>query len=298
MQTLDDLNELYANDSIKFLEGEGGLLKCRISHPNASAEFYLNGAHVTHFQPSGKEPVLWMSRVSNFELGKPIRGGIPICWPWFGAADVPSLPQHGFARNSIWEVMACDETSEAVIVNLSLKSSPTTLAIWPHSFELVLSLQIGEELVVELTTKNTGDESFKLGTAIHSYFNVGDVAEIELSGLDQVKYIDQLEDNSTKQQTGSITIGEEVDRVYIDSEQRVSINDKKLNRKIQVSKTGSQSTVVWNPWIAKAQRMVDFPDDGYKTMVCVETANAFTDVREISVNESHTVTQRIVVEQA
>lgn len=296
MQTLDDLNELYANHSIKFLEGEGGLLKCEIQHPNAAAEFYLNGGHVTHFQPSGKEPVLWMSRVSNFELGKPIRGGIPICWPWFGAADDPSLPQHGFARNSIWEVITTRQTTESAFVDLKLESSPKTKSIWPHSFELELSLQFGKELVVELTTKNTGDKSFKLGTAIHSYFNIGNVAEIELSGLDQVKYIDQLENNSTRQQTGLITIGEEVDRVYIDSEQQVSISDKVMNRSIHVSKTGSQSTVVWNPWIAKSQRMVDFPDDGYKTMVCVETANAFTDFREISANQSHTITQRIVVE--
>lgn len=296
MPTLEALTNHYATDSITFQTGKGGLSKCSISHPSATAELYLNGGHLTHFQPKGHRPILWMSSESNFEAGKPIRGGIPICWPWFGQADQEDRPQHGFARNRTWTVVQTGETSDHVTLELSLESNDETKLIWPHSFELTLRFKIGKQLSIELETKNTSKDSFKVGTAIHTYFKVANASEIELSGLDQVNYIDQLENNVCKQQQGKITINKEIDRVYVDSGHQVSIVDRAMNRVLRVTKSGSQSTVVWNPWISKATRMADFPDDGYKTMVCVETANAFSDVREIAPGDNHLIMQTICVE--
>lgn len=295
MPTLEELNKLYATDSINFQVGEGGLPKCTITHPNATAEFYLNGGHMTHFQPTEHQPVLWMSSESKFEAGKPIRGGIPICWPWFGQAVEENRPQHGFARNTNWTVVETQETVDFVAIELKIESNAETKSIWPHSFELKLRFEIGKKLSIELETRNTGAASFRIGTAIHSYFNVTDASNIELSGLDQVDYIDQLDNNLPKQQQGEIKIREEIDRVYIESGHQVSIVDRTMNRVIKIKKSGSQSTVVWNPWISKANRMADFPDDGYRTMVCVETANAFTDVREIAPDEQHVIMQKISV---
>ncbi len=295
------LNAQFAlTDELLFQPGENGLPKVQINNGLASAEVYLQGAHITAFQPRGGEPVLWMSPLAQFQRDKAIRGGVPVIWPWFGPHLIDkNKPQHGFARSIEWRVKATTALSDgSTRLQLQLKDTPTTHALWPHAFELTLTITVGTELTIELTSCNTGEQTFVAGGALHSYFAVGDVKKIHIDGLLGHLYIDQLDGNRIKQQNDAICIREEVDRIYFDTEDTCSegicaIFDAQFLRQIYIKKSGSHTTVVWNPWENKAKSMADFPDDGYRQMVCIETANAVDDVRHLAPGETHTLSQTI-----
>ncbi len=281
----------------QFASGEGGLTKAMLVSDESVAEVYLHGATVTSFQPRDTAPVLWLSTQSLFQPTKAIRGGIPICWPWFGPHPIDKTkPQHGFARISEWSVAGCAASADGKVqLHLKLADSEISRALWPHEFHLELAVTLGRELKVELTARNTGRETFQTGGALHSYFQIGDINQTRVEGLDGREYIDKPDADRIKRQSGLVRIAEEVDRVYLDTEDTCLIHDAAQRRVIKVAKTGSRSSVVWNPWIAKAAKMTDFPDDGYRTMVCVETTNAANDQRTVKPGESHTLTQVISV---
>lgn len=293
------LNEHYGiPGEVQFIAGEGGFTKAVISNRHAAAEVYLHGATVTAFQPRGKAPVLWLSPQAVFKPGKAIRGGIPVCWPWFGPHPTDSTkPQHGFARTAQWSVVSTatlpDDSTE---LRLHLSDDAQTRSIWPHSFRLELAVVIGSSLRVALRTQNTGNDPMKVGCALHSYFHVGDIHRVEINGLDGRDYVDQPDGNRIKHQTGPVKIEQEVDRIYLDTEDECVIQDTALARSIRVAKSGSKSTVVWNPWIAKSKALADIPDDGYLGMVCVETTNAAKDARFVAAGASSEVVQIISVE--
>lgn len=274
---------------LKLLIIENDFAKCAL--------FPEHGAHVAEFAPTGKENILWLSESSCFEGDKPIRGGIPICWPWFGAHPADSdKPSHGFARIAKWtldEIEELDSGDTSVVMSLS--GSPASLELWPHQFKLTSRVVIGETLTLELTTHNTGDEPFEITEALHTYFNVADVTKISIAGLEKKNYIDTIDDNKTKTQNGPVTFNSEVDRVYCDTQAECVISDPNMNREIRVSKKGSASTVVWNPWIAKSARMADFGDEEYKGMVCVETTNALNDARTVAPGASHSISAKIAL---
>lgn len=295
---LKALNERFGLEKhIVFQSGEKGLPVARIDNGVAVAEVYLHGAHVTAFQPQSSEPVLWMSPSAQFQNDKAIRGGVPVIWPWFGPHATDSdKPQHGFARTAEWQVNATKALSDgSTQLQLCLTDTPATQALWPFAFELSLTITVGAELKIELTSRNTGEQSFTVGAALHSYFVVGDVKNMQVDGLHNCHFIDQLDGNKVKQQNGVVSITEEVDRIYIDTDATCVIHDENLSRHIQIKKTGSRSTVVWNPWSEKAKGMADFSDDGYQQMVCIETANAADDVRQLASGETHTLCQIITV---
>lgn len=297
---IDQLNRAHGiAGQLVFEAGQGGLAKAVFSNPHATAEVYLQGATVTAFQPRGTAPALWLSSQAQFKPGKAIRGGIPVCWPWFGPHPTDKAkPQHGFARNAEWAVTASALLPDGrTQLRLRLADTAATRAIWPHPFELEMSVTAGAQLEVSLTTRNTGPDPVEIGGALHTYFNVGDISRVGIVGLDGRTYLDQLDGNAAKRQHGPVTVDEEVDRVYLDTTDDCLIWDAALNRHIRVAKRGSRTTVIWNPWIAKAARMADFPDDGYLTMVCVETANAATDVRTLAPGGEHTLTQVVSVKR-
>lgn len=298
----EELNQQFESDCVKFDSGQGGLTRCQVNHPFAQATVYLQGAHVTHFQPKDQHPVLWMSEKSRFEKGQPIRGGIPICWPWFGPhPGQPDLPQHGFARISNWHVTKIEESGHGVQLVLSLSSEDiSNIAVngkgMEHSFELQYRITVGRIFDVELTAKNVSDKSMhNIGVALHSYFAISAVESVHIDGLQNRRYFDKLTEQFDEDPE-PIRFSKETDRVYLGVPSSVTLNDEKGNRRITITSTGSDSTVVWNPWIDKAAKMDDFPDDGYQNMVCVETANALADVRTINPGEKHTVSQTIKVE--
>ena len=295
---MESLNKRYGiKDTLAFKVAEGGLIKALISNKLAQAEIVLQGGQLTHFKPRHASPVIWMSQQARFAPGKAIRGGVPICWPWFGPhASDSRLPQHGFARTADWAVVESESMPDGETrLCLSLPASQVSRTQWPHCCQLLLQITVGQQLQLALTATNTGDSAVELGAAFHSYFIVGDSSRIRISGLDGHDYLDKPDGYARKQQQGDIRIAGEVDRIYLDTLGDCVIHDPVLKRKIIISKQGSASTIVWNPGREKAEAMADFEDNGYQTMVCIESANAADDVRRLAPGETHTLLQRISI---
>lgn len=298
-QTVQELNANYGIEGhLSFAADPGGLPMAVIENAHASARIALNGANVMHFQPHGQSPVLFLSQQAAFKPGKAIRGGIPICWPWFGPHPTdPTKPQHGFARTSLWRVLGSAANGDgSTEVRLGLRDHADTHALWDHAFALELIVTAGPALSVTLAARNTGESAFTCTAALHTYFTIGDVNTIRLLGLDGVTYVDKADSDQVKTQHGDVTITAETDYVYLDTTGPVTIADPSLNRRIVVSKTGSRSTVVWNPWIERARALSDFGDDEYMRMVCVETANAVNDVVTIQPGDAHRLACHIATE--
>ena len=254
---------------VTFLDGNGGLPKIEIKTPWSEAEIYLHGAHVTHFQRKGEAPLLFMSQCSRFQKGAPIRGGIPIIFPWFGARE--GQTQHGFARIKHWELKEIGSRANGEIVAaFTLPDSPEA-ALWP-SFSAEYSVTVGEALSAELKIKNTSSQDLVFENCLHTYFNVQEISGISVRGLKGAEYLDQLSGFARKrEENDAIKIAAETDRIYLNTTATVEIHDHNLKRRILVEKAGSNSTVLWNPWIAKSQQMPDFGNDEYHNMVCVES---------------------------
>jgi len=246
-----------------------------INHPAATARVALHGAHVMEWTPSGQQqPVLYLSPQAVLEHGKPIRGGIPVCWPWFGGHPVDATkPMHGIARNRLWELERADAKEGHVAMLFKLESSAETRALWPHDFRCYLGVSIGASLEVSLMTENTGDAAFTFGEALHTYLTVGDITQIKVSGLHDTHYLDTVGERTMRHQDGDITFDREVDRQYSSTGGTV-VEDSSLGRTLVVNKLGSGTTVVWNPWIEKSKRLADLPDEAYHGFLCVEAANA------------------------
>ncbi len=296
---IEELNREFAIEGhIRFNPGEGGLFRALIANQFATAEVYLHGAHVTSFHPNNTSPVLWMSDLAQFQQEKAIRGGIPVVWPWFGPhPNDESKPQHGFARTSEWRVAAtADLRDGSTQLCLQLRDNEDTRKLWPNPFELELRMTIGAQMRIELASRNTGAEMIEIGGALHTYFNVGNIENISIEGLGEREYIDQLEEHQTKRQSNPITVSEEIDRIYFDTEDECIIDDPATNRRIHIAKAGSRTTVIWNPWITKSRLMTDFPDKGYLNMMCIETANAAKDIYRVPPGRKHTLTQIISIE--
>ncbi|MFT5836445.1 MAG: glucose-6-phosphate 1-epimerase [Sulfurimonas sp.] len=257
-----------------------------VSNNSASAKIALQGAHVFHYARKDEEPLLWLSEISDFEETKAIRGGVPICWPAFGMNN-PNLPQHGFARTSMFKhVSTKDLDANTTEVILILKHSQETFTLWPYKFELELKVIVSDTLTMELTTKNIDDKTFKITQALHTYFGVSHISDAKIKGLDKNPYLDALT-NENLIQNGDILFEEEVDRVYQEVNSEILLRDK--DRTISIKNEGSSSVVVWNPWIEKGKRMSAMRDEAYRDFVCIESANAFDDFVEIKPNNSHTL---------
>lgn len=296
MDLIERLSKQFSSSSVGFQKGEGELACCQIDHPRAKACIYLNGAHLTNWQPQDEQPVLWMSDNSAFETGKPIRGGIPICWPWFGPHPArEDLPQHGFARLMTWNLRSVIETEEITHLILGFNSKECDPRWTKDEFDVRYALSVGKELRVELSVTNTGNQPMQdIGCALHTYFSISSINSIQIRGLEGVSFLDKLT-GKTSSENSPLSISQETDRVYYPVTETVEMIDEGFQRKISVAGQGSKSTVVWNPWVEKSKRMADFPDAGFQTMVCIETANALEDTRTISPSETHTVSQTITV---
>ena len=264
-----------------------------IDHPAATARIALHGAHVMDWTPAGESPVLYMSPDAMIELGKPIRGGIPICWPWFGPhATDAAKPAHGFVRTEMWKVEEVMSSGERVEVVLGLVSSDATRTMWPHDFALRLRVSVGEELEVALTARNVGDASWTMTGALHSYFTVADVTQAMIRGLHGAQFVESRLSPEKRPQSGAVKIDQEVDRIYL-SDAAVEVADPVKGRTIIIEKSGSLSTVVWNPWIEKSKRLADLPDDAYLHFLCIETTNAGEDTITIPAGGEHQLLTRV-----
>ncbi len=250
------------------------------------------------FCPQNQSPVLWLSNFMPVDKNKPIRGGVPICWPWFGPHDSDKTkPGHGVARTASWEVVKTAQLTEgSTQIVLELISTPTIEALWSHSAQLQLVVTVGNTLTVELITHNLSEESIVIGEAFHTYFRVGDVTKVAIKGLENCEYLDKMDNSQQKQQIGDVTISAQTDRVYLNTVADCVIVDPALNRQIRIAKQGSQSTVVWNPWETQSSQLGDVGHQGYLKMVCVETANAVNSVVTIKPGGKHSLVTMISVE--
>ena len=279
--------------------GRGGLARLSIDTDICAAELYLHGAHLCRWQPrSQPHPVLWMSEASRFESGAPIRGGVPICFPWFGPkAGDPSAPVHGVARISSWNLDSVAlEADGTVVVSLGLVCGSHASPHVPRELVLAYELRLGRGLSMALTVTNPGDAPIVFEEALHTYFAVGDVRQVRVAGLEGATYVDKVDGAKRKTQADAlVTIGGETDRLYLDTGAAVTLTDPGLGRRIRVEKTGSRSSVVWNPWVAKSRAMADFGDDEWPGMICIETANAADNAVTVPPHASHSMTATISV---
>lgn len=275
---------------MKSIKRKNSLDYLEISNAHAQAKIALQGAHLFHFQAKGKKPLLWLSESSYFEKGKPIRGGIPICWPWFGAhKSDKSLPNHGFARTSLWEHITTEEDEGKTRVILRLKSSEETRRLWPYDFELTLELSIGAELRLSLTTANTGDKAFHLSQALHSYFAVSDISKVCVEGLEGKSYYNKVDGTFDNTQKGKLYFEQETDRIYQEIDAPILLRDEE--EKTVVTNEGTHTAVIWNPGVSLAKTMADLSD--YRHMLCIESANALSDEPLVEPHHSHTLSTTI-----
>jgi glucose-6-phosphate 1-epimerase len=262
--------------AVRFEAGPGGLTRVVVDTPQAEAHVYLHGAHVTHYQPRGDRPVLFMSQRSRFEPGVPIRGGVPIVFPWFGPkAGEPSAPLHGIARLAEWGVESASRGADgSVTLVLGLEVGDATHSSWPHACSLRYRVVIREALDLTLEVRNRSDAAVIFEEALHTYLAVADVRQISVTGLAGSRYIDKTEGMKRKvQESALIQITGETDRVYLGTKATCVIDDPGTDRRLVVEKSGSEATVVWNPWVAKARAMPDLGDDEWPEMLCIESGN-------------------------
>ena len=287
-----DLTTLNARFAIpghlRFMESGPGLPMADIRTPLATARVALQGAQVLAWRPDGVAPVLWLSGAAVFETDKGVRGGIPVCWPWFG--DRPGHSAHGFVRTRLWELRetALDAQGQ-VRLTLGLRDDAATRAVWDHAFDLELQVTVGRTLQLTLTTHNTGLDAFTLTEALHTYFSVGDIRQTTVQGLDGTHYLDKVQGFAPAQQSGPVHFTSETDRVYLHTTADCVIDDADQKRRITVAKTGSHSTVVWNPWAEREKAMADMASGGYQRMVCVETVNAMPHPVTVAPGARHTL---------
>lgn len=293
------LNSRFAiAGQLDFEEGPGGLTVAKVSNLQGEAMISLSGGHVMTWQPQGHGPVLWLSGYAKFAPGKSIRGGVPICWPWFGPHEREAdFPGHGFARTAPWAVKSTEALpAGATRLTLSLQQSDASRAQWPHACSLQSVITVGRELRIDLVTRNLGDAPFVISEALHTYFAVSDIRNAPIRGLEGCEFVDKVDGGQRRTQEGAIIIGSEVDRVYLDTAADCVIEDAGLKRRIRIRKEGSRSTVVWNPWAAKAEKMGDFGPDGHLGMVCIESGNALDNAVTVAPGGEHVLTVRYSIE--
>ncbi len=287
---------------------ELGELKCwHLSTPHATALIARQGAQVLSYQVFGQPPVVWLSDTAQYVQGQSLRGGIPVCWPWFGdllrnPQAVQSMveqgaanPMHGLVRTIDWQLQ--DARSTATSATLALKlEMPQGLGAWRHAAELELRVHLSHDLQVSLTTRNRGDAPMVTSQALHTYFAVGDSRQARIDGLEGCSYVDTLEDWQTRVQDGPLSLSGETDRIYTGIDQPLVIHDSVWRRAIHVRASGSRSAVLWNPWVEKSQRLSQFRADAWQDMLCIETARVWDDLQYLAPGESATMGLEIQAE--
>ena len=292
---IEQLNTRFGKPGIiEFKPGQGGLTQAHLTSPSGRAAVYLHGAHVSHFQPAGRAPVLWMSQRSLFQDGKPIRGGVPVCFPWFSnSIGIPDAPGHGFVRLTDWDVEDVRVLPDGQVqLTLATGADPRWEKFWKGQFKLRHIVTVGGTLTMTLETRNVGSDPFKITEALHAYFAISDIRQVRVLGLERAK---DLHNNDSPPRP-PIRFSAEYDRDYMDTTDTVIIEDPGMHRRIVIAKEGSRSTVVWNPWIAKAARMQDFDDNEWPTMLCVETANVEYNAVTLAAGQTQAMTARIYVD--
>ncbi len=275
-------------ESVRLIEISPGYPVFEIVHPTCTARVALHGAQVFSWKPADEAEVLYLSPDAIFKEGTAIRGGIPVCWPWFNKhpADLEQ-PSHGLVRGRFWKFLEATEDSHAVTLRFGIH-----VGIWNAE----VTVKAGEELEVVLQSKNGFEVPIVVSGALHTYLAVSDISQVRVVNLDGSAYLDAVGEPVMRRQKGDVTFDREVDRVY-DSSDRTLLVDDLSGRTLLIEKSGSPSTVVWNPWIEKAAALTDLPDEGYQRFCCIETAIANDRAEIVMPGGSHVMLTRISVEE-
>jgi glucose-6-phosphate 1-epimerase len=257
------------------------------------------GAQILSYQEDDQPPLIWLSEQAAYKRGQGVRGGVPVCWPWFGGLQrnpqavqgmhlqPAAAPAHGLVRNLDWQLQGIDSRDDGIQLEFVYNSATQPLTDWPHAAELRLSIRLDERLHIQLSSRNLGDAPLAISQALHSYFAVSDVRHVAVEGLHGCRYIETLEDWQQRQQDGLLQFRGETDRIYLDTPAQLSILDRAWQRRIQLHSSGSSSAVLWNPWVDKAQRLSQFATDAWPGMLCIEHANVLDDIRVLAAGEQH-----------
>ena len=288
-----ELNSRFSLPGLaKIVAGNGGLAKIHIETPSAKAEVYLHGAQITSWQPAGTGEVIFLSERSHWQEGKAIRGGIPVCFPWFRAkSDDPHAPSHGFVRTKEWHLESISAVpGDAVCARFSTGSDDASRKWWPFEFRLEYAITVGKSLKLELAMTNAGDRGLKFEEALHTYFRVGDARQARVMGLDGVSYLDNREGNLEKKQAGDLILTRQTDNAYRNATGAVEIVDPVLKRRVRTSKHNSASAIVWNPWSDGAAGLADLAEDEWQSMLCVEGGNIIDSAVALQPGKSYSIT--------
>jgi len=274
-------------------------LSClHITHPKFFAEICLQGAQLTQFKHSQRGEMLWLSPDALYKKGASVRGGIPVCWPWFGALAfnpdvvkeaVQSQQAHGFARELEWTLERICESAQGVRITMTLTHNEQTLKLWPHEFKLVCQFELGDTIAVELTSQNLSPSPMAISQALHTYLPTQNIHKTRVLGAGNGQYIDALDNWQLKKQVGAIGFNQEVDRIYLGDNQYQILTP---NKQFSLC-SNSHSSIVWNPWINKSKRLSGFPQQGYKNMLCIESANVLSDHLKLAPGKSHTLKMQL-----
>jgi len=279
-------------------EGNSGLVRVQITGAFGEGEMYLHGAHVTSWKPAGNEEVLFVSTKSRWEEGQAMRGGIPICFPWFrGKLDDPHAPAHGFVRTKMWLLESIVENENGVAVTMLTQSDGHTRKWWPGEFRLVHRVTFGAELRLELICMNSGTTPFRFEEALHTYNRIANIQDARLQGLDRVNYLDNTESNKEKTQHGDVIIASPTDNAYCNTQNQVDLLDANKKRRIRLRKEHSLTTVVWNPWSEGAARLQDLGDGEWRQFLCVEASNILDAGIQLAPGEKHRMAAVLTVER-
>lgn len=257
------------------------------------------GAQVLSYRQGDQPPLIWLSEQAAYAPGQSVRGGIPICWPWFGALErnpqavqalhnsPSSAPAHGGVRGLDWQLLGIDNQDDAVVIQFALDTRQQPLPDWPHEAQLNLRVRLDDRLHLSLCTDNPGNQPLPFSQALHSYFAVSDIRQVHVEGLAGCRYVETLEGWQQREQLGDLRFTGETDRIYLDTPPTLSIVDPLWQRRLHLHSSGSHSAVLWNPWIDKAKRLSQFADDAWTGMLCIEHANVLDDMLILAPGEQH-----------
>ncbi|MGC9385446.1 MAG: D-hexose-6-phosphate mutarotase [Hydrogenovibrio sp.] len=299
MQTLETLQTDFAVDGVRFYQ-QDQLVMVEVVNTAAKAVLTTHGGSVLSFTPLGEgtsqQDWLWVSDTAVYHGKKPVRGGIPVCWPWFGAAEKDGLPAHGFVRNKVWDLVSVTALSPAETrIELRFATSFETLSLWPQVFELRLTVTVGETLTLALATLNPTDKPFEITEAFHSYFSVSNAPDVWVDGLQGSERHDKLTHAEPVTQTESLAIQPPIDSVFLNQPGLVKINDSGLGRCLCIEKESAQSSVVWNPGAEIVKGFADMNDQAWPEMLCVEAGNVLDNAVTIAPKTEHVL--RMVISE-
>ncbi|TWC39487.1 glucose-6-phosphate 1-epimerase [Pseudomonas sp. SJZ079] len=273
----------------------------------AQAELLVaqQGAQVLSYQQHGQPALIWLSEQASYKKGQSLRGGVPVCWPWFGdLARNPQpvqtmyqsgrmiVPAHGLVRGADWQLLGVENEGDGVRMDFAFIEPDNGLPGWP-GVSLNLSIRLNQHLQISLTSHNQGSAPAAISQALHSYFAVSDVRQVEVEGLGGSRYIETLEDWQERWQDGNLRISGETDRIYLGLPAELSILDPGWQRRIHLQTSGSRSAVLWNPWVDKAKRLSQFAEDAWQGMLCIESANVLDDALTLAPGEQHSLSMTL-----